>query len=442
MSEFETLHNACPEPENTIDFSRAVRLGGSGGSCDCFKTRLHRRTVFVKRLKPELRHHPRYVGAFDKEYDLGVDLSHPALPEYREFHDDYIVMDYIDGKTLACLIAENDPWLKNDANIRKLLESLVDVVDYLHQRDVVHCDIKADNVMVSNGNRNLKLIDLGNAYSDWFTDTSGNPGNYELSADDLGNPEMDFRGIGRIADCLIDGGFGKSGFLSHFRKLCFRPGVTADMLRDALTKDGSRTRGRLVRHAVMIAAAITLCICGVIIYRHNMSGEQVTTQAVADTVGAKPLPENVAQPQSPAPSAHEVQATQQNVKAVPEVPAAATAPAPTPTATSSPAYKEIINAEMKGMVKPMLGQLDRAEALAGDAGASVSALRDALYDLGNSYSSTAEKSYALFKKRFPDVSAATIELAVADSPAFQEMLQGYSTVSQKITDRIFEIQDK
>lgn len=430
MSEFEPKHAVSVETLGGVDFSRAVRLERSGGSCDCFKTKLHRRTVFVKRLKEEFLYHPRYVGAFDKEYDLGVDLNHPALPEYREFHDDYIVMDYIDGKTLADMIDQKDPWLKNDANIRTVIGSLIDVVDYLHQRDVVHCDIKADNVMITNGNRNLKLIDLGNAYTDWFTDTSGNPGNYKLSTDDIGNPQMDFRGIGNIVQGLSDGGFGKTEFMSRFRNLCYQPGVTADMLRDELAKSSVSSRSRLLRPAILIVSVITLCLCAVLLYKSQTSTQKSLSLTKNDTIYVKPVDQSTPKETTP----------RNNTQASPKITSAQVVP---PIFSSSqPPYEEIINTEMKAMVKPMLLELDKAQAIINDPSTSVATFRKTVHDLNDTYCTVTEQAYPLFKKRFPDVGGTTIELAVANSPAYQAMLQRYTKISQEITDRIFEIQNE
>lgn len=430
MSEFEPKHAGSVETPEGVDFSRAVRLERNGGSCDCFKTKLHRRTVFVKRLKEEFLYHPRYVGAFDKEYDLGVDLNHPALPEYREYHDHYIVMDYIDGKTLADMIASNDSWLKNDANIRKMIGSLIDVVDYLHQRDVVHCDIKADNVMITNGNRNLKLIDLGNAYTDWFADTSGNPGNYKLSTDDIGNPEMDFRGIGNIIRCLSDGGFGKIEFMSRFRSLCSQSGVTADILRDELAKSSVSARSRLLRPAILIVSVITLCLCTVLLYKSRTSTKESPPLTKNDTIYIKPVDQTTPKETTP----------HNNTQASPKI-ASAQSVLYNPE-SSQPPYEEIINTEMKAMVNPMLLELDKAQALVNDPSTSVATLRKIVHDLNGAYCTITEQAYPLFKKRFPDVGGTTIELAVANSPAYQSMLQRYTKVSLEITDRIFEIQNK
>ena len=92
-----------PEQVNLLsfDFADAKLLDRTGSTCDAYVCTIQRRRVFVKRLKAEFRDNPFYRDAFDKEYDLGVSLSHPSLPRYVGFGVDYIIMDYIEGDTLA-----------------------------------------------------------------------------------------------------------------------------------------------------------------------------------------------------------------------------------------------------------------------------------------------------------------------------------------------------
>ena len=94
-----------------IDFASAVRLPQEGSASEVYKTRWHRRTVLVKRLKEEFRDSPLHLDALEKEYEIGVTLSHPSLPTYLAFDRDYIVMEYVDGDTLASMLKKDDPWL-------------------------------------------------------------------------------------------------------------------------------------------------------------------------------------------------------------------------------------------------------------------------------------------------------------------------------------------
>ena len=179
-------------PDTGIDFSKAQKLPGGGSTCDIYKAISQRRKVFVKRLKPEFRNMPLYLSAFDKEYDIGVNLNHISLPKYIAFYEDYIVMDFIDGKTLAELIQNKDPWLAREKNVIRLLRQLLEVIDYLHQHNVVHCDIKPDNIMITADNRNLMLIDLDKCYTDWLDDTSGDPSKFGWPRDKKGKMSLDY----------------------------------------------------------------------------------------------------------------------------------------------------------------------------------------------------------------------------------------------------------
>ena len=165
MSQFLKQENEySTERYQGIDFDDAVKLPAGGSTCDISKTRWQRRDVFVKRLKEEYRAKPLYLDALDKEFDVGVGLRHPSLPEYREFHRDYIIMDYIDGETLAVMIKRNDSWLTKEKNIVAMLRELIDVVDYLHRHNVVHCDIKPDNIMIRSNTKHLVLIDFDKSW--------------------------------------------------------------------------------------------------------------------------------------------------------------------------------------------------------------------------------------------------------------------------------------
>lgn len=205
MSQFlnDTSHFHS-EQSKEIDFSDALKLHGGGSICDIYRTKWQRREVFVKRLKKEFRSNPLYLDALDKEFEIGVNLRHPSLPNYLEFHRDYIVMEFIDGVTLEELIKRKDPWLANENNIVKMLSQLIKAVDYLHFHHITHCDIKSDNILITANNHDLVLIDFDKSYTDSLRDTSGDPSKYGLSSDDVGKMAIDFHGIAQVVNKLKD----------------------------------------------------------------------------------------------------------------------------------------------------------------------------------------------------------------------------------------------
>jgi len=188
---------AAVSPGVRVDFSRARMLPNTGATCDVYEYRYGSKRFLIKRIKEEHDGKSVILEAFRKEYEIGVTLDHRALPTYRFITDDYIVMDYVDGKTLAAMIRDRDPWLDETANVRRMLTQLTEVIDYLHQKNVVHCDVKCDNVMITSGTRNVVLIDLGEAYTYALDRFAGDPRLYGLDLhEDMGSPDIDFHGVG------------------------------------------------------------------------------------------------------------------------------------------------------------------------------------------------------------------------------------------------------
>ncbi len=84
------------------------------------------------------------------------DTPHPNFPVIAEVHDDYYVMEYIEGKTLEEELADK-VFPKETA--KEFLIQLIDAVELLHKFNIVHRDIKPENIIISTDGT-LKLIDF------------------------------------------------------------------------------------------------------------------------------------------------------------------------------------------------------------------------------------------------------------------------------------------
>lgn len=82
---------------NISNWFTDANVCGESASCVVYRMRLDGAQVAVKRLKQGYRANPLYVAAYEKEYQIGRQLKHDALPVYREFHEDkdelYIIME-------------------------------------------------------------------------------------------------------------------------------------------------------------------------------------------------------------------------------------------------------------------------------------------------------------------------------------------------------------
>ena len=217
------------------DFSRLEKLNNEGTTCIAYKWKWRSRVYFVKRLKPEYIHSPRHRNAFEKEFELGSRLSHPSLPRYIDFrqteNECYIVMEYIDGKTLKELW--HQPITADRQSTYRIMNQLIDVLEYLHRNNIMHYDLLPQNVMLTTGLNNVVLIDLDKAFNSGYVDNCGDPSRFCPEILDEASSDVDFRGISII---LSKGLWGCMEYdeLKHFNDLCNKPHVTAEELREAL----------------------------------------------------------------------------------------------------------------------------------------------------------------------------------------------------------------
>ncbi len=181
------------------------KLNIGGATCDTFRVKLYGKLHFLKRLKPDYANDIRYQEAFRKEFETGYRLEHPNFVRYISETDDGILMEYIDGETLSQRIVSNPDYFKNRKNTYKFIRQLLDVVGYLHSHQVLHLDLKPDNILLTRINNDVKLIDLGCCYTDAFQDTTGHSKGY-AAPEQLRGEQTDVRtdiyAIGRILEVL------------------------------------------------------------------------------------------------------------------------------------------------------------------------------------------------------------------------------------------------
>jgi hypothetical protein len=118
----------------------------------------------VKVIVPELASDPQIVAMIKAEAKALRKVKHEAVVEYQglfldEYHRRYLVMEFVDGPSLAALV--KDRALAPD-EIRVLRDRLALGLAAAHEREVYHRDISPDNVILPGGLiENAKIIDFG-----------------------------------------------------------------------------------------------------------------------------------------------------------------------------------------------------------------------------------------------------------------------------------------
>ena len=193
--------------DNQPRFEAIEQMETQGATCDTFRVKLYGKLHFLKRLKPEYAGDIRYQEALRKEFETGYRLEHPNLVRYLSLDKDGILMEYVDGETLSQQLSQNPDYFKQRKNTDKLVRQLLSVLQYLHSHQVLHLDLKPDNILLTHINDDVKLIDLGFCYTDTFADTQGHTKAFaapEQKAGGVVDVRSDIYAFGKILELLPD----------------------------------------------------------------------------------------------------------------------------------------------------------------------------------------------------------------------------------------------
>jgi serine/threonine-protein kinase len=106
---------------------------------------------------------PNFYSRFQREEEIGKKLRHPCIlriesPEDLEKSRPYLVMEYLQGQTLGQLMKSVKPMPEKDA--LKIASRIADALQYLHENDVIHRDLKPDNIMICDDG-SIRIMDFG-----------------------------------------------------------------------------------------------------------------------------------------------------------------------------------------------------------------------------------------------------------------------------------------
>jgi serine/threonine-protein kinase len=160
--------------------------GGMGRVYQAKDTALGR-TVALKILSADRMKNPRAIARFQREAKVGAQLQHENLVRIYDFGESkgrhFLVMEYIEGRTIGSLIAQQGPI--PPAIAAGLGRQVALGLEHAHKKALVHRDVNPYNIMVTYDGT-AKLADLGLALdltdTDRFTRDGATVGTFDYVA--------------------------------------------------------------------------------------------------------------------------------------------------------------------------------------------------------------------------------------------------------------------
>ncbi len=132
--------------------------------------------IAIKILTSEFNEHPQAFVSLQREAKKSQLLSHPNIIKVYDFDRDgdlvYLTMEELKGKPLDRLIKDNPGGLPLELALN-VIRGISSGLAYAHQKNVVHADLKPENVFVTKEGE-VKLIDFGIARILTQLDEEGN----------------------------------------------------------------------------------------------------------------------------------------------------------------------------------------------------------------------------------------------------------------------------
>jgi len=146
------------------DRYQIIRTIGEGGMANVYLAydTILNRSVAVKVLRGDLATDEKFVRRFKREAISASSLTHPNIVEMYDVGEDdgnnFIVMEYVDGKTLKSLIKRRGALTL--AEVIDIMLQLTSAIACAHESYIIHRDIKPQNVMILDDGR-VKITDFG-----------------------------------------------------------------------------------------------------------------------------------------------------------------------------------------------------------------------------------------------------------------------------------------
>lgn len=173
-----------------------------------YRAQMSGKWVVLKAAKPDEGEQTRNQLLLEREFEIMHRLDSIYVVQTIAMVNDpqlgrSILMEYVHGRPLDRFVTENP----SAAERRRVADELMEALVFLHDRQVVHGDLKPSNILITDSGNHVRLIDFGFSDSEAFIakniGTSPSISSPEQLPTDVLKPERDIYALGKILALLF-----------------------------------------------------------------------------------------------------------------------------------------------------------------------------------------------------------------------------------------------
>ena len=258
-----------------------------------YRAQMGGKWVVLKAAKPTEGEQTRNQLLLEREFEIMHRLDSIYVVQTISMVDDpqlgrAILMEYVHGRSLDKFVAGNP----TSTERRRVADELMEALIFLHERQIVHGDLKPSNILITDSGNHVRLIDFGFSDNEAFIakniGTSPSISSPEQLPTNVLKPERDIYALGKILSLLFP----------HSLKPVIRRCLASDRSRYISVRQVRAALHRYWRMRWLMPwiLAITTIIAFVIVFQPNPTETAQISEIQTDTevvVPAKPAVDSI-----------------------------------------------------------------------------------------------------------------------------------------------------